>query len=173
PPWMSRFLLPLLGYHNLGKTQKKYPRNKYPFGGNMGFNKSIFEQYGLFETELGRKGKQLKASEEKEFFQRLKNGGAEIFYLPEALLFHRVNKRRLTPAYIKKQAVGLGQSLALQFKDETIFKKLWQGLQQGFKTVVSFGLFLPYAFTLQYSKGVMLLKFRKWIAEGYFSINDH
>ncbi len=138
----------------------------------MGFKKTVFDEYGLFHTELGRTGNSLKASEEKEFFQRLKRDGVKIFYLPDAILYHRVNKERLTKDYIKKQAVGLGQSIALQFQKESKIQKSAQGLQQIFKTVVTVGLFLPYTLTLQFSKARMLLKFRRWIIEGYFSISN-
>lgn len=166
PKWMSHFLLPLLGYHNNGQQLKKYGKNGYPFGGNMGFKSSIFEQFGNFDINLGRKGDQLKASEEKELFQRIKQAGTDIFYLPDATLFHRVNKRRLTKEYIQKQAVGLGQSIALQYRDKSSVPMI---LKEAFKWLASLLLFLPYAVSFQVSKAVMLLKFRKWIWDGYQS----
>ncbi|MGM0545469.1 MAG: glycosyltransferase [Bacteroidota bacterium] len=170
PKWMSHFLLPLLGHHDLGNSPKRYPKNKYPFGGNMGFRKAIFEQFRNFDTELGRKGKQLKASEEKELFNRLKAKDIDIHYLPEAKLFHRANKQRLTKDYIRRQAVGLGQSIALQVDGNSI-EKIKQWVIELTKWAVSIGLILPYTLALQPAKAVMLLKFRKWIAEGYFSSN--
>jgi glucosyl-dolichyl phosphate glucuronosyltransferase len=170
PKWMSHFLLPLLGHHDLGNSHKTYPKNKYPFGGNMGFRKQVFERFGNFDTELGRKGKQLKASEEKELFNRLKVEDIDIHYLPEAKLFHRVNKQRLTEEYVKRQAVGLGQSIALQV-DGNSTEKMKQWAIELAKWAVSIGLTLPYILALQPAKAVMLIKFRKWIAEGYFSSN--
>ncbi|TYP91727.1 Glycosyltransferase involved in cell wall bisynthesis [Fodinibius salinus] len=172
PSWMSHFLLPLLGYHNLGSTVKTYGQRKYPFGGNMAFRQSIFDEYGFFNTDLGRKGEELKASEEKEFFRRLKNDNIEIYYLPDAKLDHRVDNERLTPDYIKRQAVGLGQSIALQLRQKTLASKIAKGSSELFKLIVSLGLFLPYTFTLQWSKAVMLIKFRKWILEGYLSVSQ-
>lgn len=168
PSWMSHFLLPLLGHHDLGHSAKKYPGNKYPFGGNMGFRKSIFNQLGKFDTSLGRSGKQLKASEEKEFFERLKTKNIAIHYLPEAMLYHRVDEPRLTEEYIKRQAVGLGQSIALQVKNDSSRKiKVWT-LELG-KIVATLTLFLPYVISFQPDKALMLIKFRKWIIEGYFA----
>ena len=167
PHWMSRFLLPLLGHHDLGDSHKTYPQNKYPFGGNMGFRKQIFDRFGSFNTKLGRKGKQLKASEEKEFFNRLKEESIEVHYLPEAKLFHRVNKQRLTEEYIKRQAIGLGQSIALQVNQHPVKKVTQLGLEFA-KWLITIGLIVPYTLSLQPAKAGMLVKFRKWIAEGYF-----
>lgn len=170
PDWMSHYLLPLLGHHDLGDSPRKYPKNKYPFGGNMGFRKNIFDLLGGFNTELGRKGSQLKASEEKEFFRRIRAENIDIYYLPEAKLFHRVNKKRLTEEYIRRQAVGLGESIALQVQNEPN-QRTEQIVRELLKIIATFLLFFPYAFTLQLPKALMLIKFRKWIAEGYFGIN--
>ncbi|WP_445666673.1 glycosyltransferase [Fodinibius sp. AD559] len=171
PHWMSHFLLPLLGHHDWGDRIKKYKRHRYPFGGNMAFKRSVFDEYGFFDTELGRKGNQLKASEEKEFFQRLKNANTDIYYVPNANLYHRVDKQRLTKEYIKRQALGLGQSIALQLKEKTVADKFVKGAGEIFKMIITLGLFLPYTLTFQLSKAVMLIKFRKWIIEGYLSVS--
>lgn len=171
PDWMSHFLLPLLGHHYLGNTVRSYPKSKYPFGGNMAFRRQVFDQFGFFDTNLGRKGSQLKASEEKEFFNRL-NHEIERYYVPDAMLYHRVNADRLTKAYIRRQALGLGQSIALQLQGQSSAQKVGLWIQELGKLGVSLALFLPYTISLQWSKAVMLLQFRKWIAEGYFSAQN-
>ncbi|MCW9708534.1 glycosyltransferase [Fodinibius salsisoli] len=168
PSWMSHFLLPLLGHHDLGDKPKTYPQNKYPFGGNMGFRKSIFDQLGLFHTDLGRTGKKLKASEEKELFQRFRKHDINLHYLPDAMLYHRVNDDRLTEEYIQRQAVGLGQSIALQLHDNPN-QKVSQLMKELGKWSATLLLFVGYLVAFQPAKAVMLIKFRKWIAEGYLS----
>ena len=173
PSWMSHFLLPLLGHHDHGSQLKKYSAKGYPFGGNMGFKASVFEDFGNFDTDLGRKGKDLKASEEKELFQRIKEANIEIYYVPEAMLYHRVNKSRLTEAYIKKQAVGLGESIAVQNQHKSTAAKVTWAATEGFKWIASLLLFFPYTLTFQVGKAKMLLKFRKWIWNGYESYNKN
>ena len=168
PDWMSRFLLPLLGHHDLGANQKTYPANKYPFGGNMGFKRSIFDACGVFDTELGRKGQSLNAGEEKELFQRLRERDEQIYYLPDALLYHRVNADRLTVAYIRTQALGLGKSMRVQLTTAGLPKKLINGISEIGKWIASIPLGICYFLQLQPDKAAMLFKFRKWIAEGYF-----
>lgn len=167
PPWMSHFLLPLLGYHDLGDSLKTYPKNKYPFGGNMGFKKSIFDKLGTFNTELGRKGKSLNAGEEKELFQRIRSYSADIYYLPDAFLYHRVDKNRLTVDYIKKQALGLGQSMSLRLHNASLLQKGTNWLFESGKLLASIPLGLVYLLGFQLSKAKMLFKFRWWIWKGY------
>lgn len=169
PRWMSHFLLPLLGHHDFGDTIKPYGKTDFPFGGNMAFRTEIFDHIDPFNTKLGRIGKDLKASEEKELFQRVKQAGIDIYYVPRAKLYHRVNAQRLTQEYIRRQAVGLGQSMALQLQDSS-FRKKWGTIAAEIgKWGISLGLFIPYVLSLNWHKAWVLLKFRTWIARGYFS----
>lgn len=170
PKWMSHFLLPLLGHHDLRSTTKPYPPGKYPFGGNMAIRRDVFDQYGTFDTELGRKGKQLFASEEKEFFNRLPRN-ANIFYVPRASLKHRVNSQRLTPRYIKKQALGLGKSIAVQMQNASMQTKMRALSDELFKILATIILCVGYSLVLQFSKASMLIKFRRWIWKGYREFN--
>lgn len=167
PPWMSYFLLPLLGYHDLGDSIKKYPNNKYPFGGNMGFKKSVFDQIGVFDTALGRKGESLNAGEEKELFRRIRSASMEIYYLPDAFLYHRVDSSRLTVNYIRNQAIGLGQSMKLRMADASVVQFIGNWVQEIGKLFASVPLGIYYLTTLNLSKATMLFKFRWWIWKGY------
>lgn len=167
PKWMSHFLLPLLGHHDLGRSQKTYPKTKYPFGGNMGFAKSVFKKVGFFDTELGRKGKELHAAEEKEVFRRLRDISIPIHYLPDAFLYHRVDKSRLTKEYIRKQALGIGQSMKLQLRDASSIKKAKSRLMELTKLLATIPISIGYLLMLQPSKAETLFQFRSWIREGY------
>lgn len=167
PPWMSYFLLPLLAYHDLGDSIKKYPANKYPFGCNMGFKKSIFDQVGMFDIELGRKGKSLNAGEEKEIFKRIQELGKDIYYLPDAFLYHRVGAERLTVDYVRRQALGLGQSMKLRMADASVVQFIGNWIQEIGKLFASVPLGIYYLTTLNLPKATMLFKFRWWIWKGY------
>jgi len=173
PRWLSSYLLPLLGYHNHGSEIKPYPRKSYPFGGNMGIRKEIFDRFGMFDTELGRIGKKLTASEEKEFFNRLKEASVPLIYVPNAMIWHRVNKQRLTKEYIRRQAVGLGQSLAIQVQSRPFSEQVKTIAAESAKWCASVILFLFYTVTFRFSKGWMLLRFRKWIADGFSSYRSN
>ncbi|NGP78026.1 glycosyltransferase family 2 protein [Balneolaceae bacterium YR4-1] len=167
PKWMSHFLLPLLGHHDLGSGQKKYPSNKYPFGGNMGFDKTIFERIGLFDTDLGRKGKQLNAAEEKELFQRIRKNSIPIHYLPGAFLYHRVGRERLTIDFVRKQALGLGSSMKMQLNEASFSEFLKNWLLELGKFLATVPIGLGYLISLQGAKTKLLFQFRYWIWKGY------
>lgn len=167
PEWMSHFLLPLLGHHDLGDKAKTYPPGKYPFGGNMGFRKSIFEKTGLFNTELGRKGSELNAAEEKELFQRIRDLSIPIHYLPDAFLYHRVDSSRLRTGYIRKQALGLGKSMKLQLQDASFFSFAKNWFIEFGKWMATFPIGLGYVLILQVKKAKLLFRFRWWIWKGY------
>jgi len=169
PQWMSRFLLPLLGHHDHGDSIKLYKHSDYPFGGNMAFKVNLFDHDTPFDTGLGRIGKNLKASEEKELFQSLKQKEIEIYYVPKAKLYHRVNASRLTREYVRRQAVGLGQSYYLQLNPQPIGRQLAEAVTEAGKWLATAILFPAYLIRLQPSKGMMLFRFRRWIAEGYAS----
>lgn len=171
PKWVSHFLLSMFGHHNQGNHIKPYPSGKYPFGGNMGFRKQLFAKVGMFNTELGRKGKTLTANEEKDLFNRIKAIGESILYLPDAALYHRIGEDRATKEYIRKQAEGMGRSMAIQTQG-SIKMKGRHYMVESFKFLVSMGLFLVYLIGLRPAKGVTLIQFRYWIFKGYHSSTD-
>lgn len=168
PDWMSFFLLPLVGRHDLGDSLRRYPSNKYPFGGNMGFKKSVFEDVGHFDTGIGKKGKKLHTKgEEKEMFQRIRSISSDIYYLPDAFVFHHVDGSRLTPEYVKKQALGIGRGMKLRLQRGSKPPLLRSWISEAGKWLVSIPLALGYLLSLQPAKAQMLFRFRWWIFKGY------
>ena len=169
PEWMSHFLLPLVGRHDLGKTIKKYPSHKFPFGGNMGFKKSIFEEVGYFDTELGKKGDKLYAKgEEKELFDRVRAQTNQIYYIPDAFLYHHVDGSRLTRDYVHNQARSLGQGMWLRLQEVSTRQFMESWMREIGKTAASVLLFIYYLLTFHPAKASMVLKFRWWIWRGYW-----
>ena len=57
PGWMTPFLLPVVSALDLGEKIRPFPGRKYPIGANMFFRKEVFDRIGLFNVDLGRKGK--------------------------------------------------------------------------------------------------------------------
>lgn len=70
-----------------------------PFGVNMAFKRSAFERYGLFRTDLGVCGAARLGGEDIEFGRRLLGGGEKVIYSPGAVVFHPVDKGRVSKAY--------------------------------------------------------------------------
>lgn len=167
PEWMSHFLMPLLGEHKPSSEINKYPRSKFPFAGNMAYQKKVFETYGVLKTDLGRKGTELLAGEEKEFYMRIRKHTDQIYHVPSAKVYHRVWAPRMTKTFIRDQAIGLGQSMKLQLENRSYrhVGKAW--LKEIAKLFASLPIALFYLLKLNPSKAVMLFKFRLWIWTGY------
>jgi glucosyl-dolichyl phosphate glucuronosyltransferase len=82
-------------------------KSRYPFGGNMAFNRRVVERIGYFDPRLGRKGEGRKRSElfkgaETDYFHRLYGAGdARIFYEPRAMVYHQVMPFQIEKRYFR------------------------------------------------------------------------
>jgi glycosyltransferase involved in cell wall biosynthesis len=80
---------------------------RYPYGGNMAFNRRVVARIGYFNPHLGRKGAGRRRSElykgaETDYFHRLASAGnARIFYEPGAIVYHQVMPFQLTKTYFR------------------------------------------------------------------------
>jgi glycosyltransferase involved in cell wall biosynthesis len=67
-----------------------------PYGANIAFNKKVFIKHGLFRIDLGpTEGNTMGKGEDVEFSQRLLAQGEKLMYVPDAVVYHRVQKERL------------------------------------------------------------------------------
>ena len=168
PDWIPKQLMPMFGHHDLGKKDCRYPASNFPRGGNMFIRKEVFQKYGLFDTSLGRIGKSLLGSEEKAFFDRLKQNGEELMYWGDLKLWHRIGDERLSEEYLKKQSIGIGASERLRVKSSVIRtsgKLMSELVKMGGSLVLS---------SLQLLNGnnkaaLFLLKFRIWVLSGFLN----
>ncbi|OFX83599.1 MAG: hypothetical protein A2W99_15325 [Bacteroidetes bacterium GWF2_33_16] len=163
PKWMSKFLLPLVSAIDLGNTAKKFPANKYPIGANMIFKADVFKKIGYFNTDLGRKGDQLLGGEEKDIFMKLREISNNVFYIPNAVVYHFIPDKRLQLDFIKSMAIKIGEANLIIFKEKGLHKLMALEL---FKWGASLLLFLYYFLSFNYQKGIMILKFRYWVNKG-------
>ena len=108
PPWVvpGTEIAGFLGYQDFGDEPFRMDgRSKYPFGGNMSFNRRVVDRIGVFNPKLGRKGEGRKRGElfkgaETDYFHRLADtGDARIFYEPRAIVYHRVLPHQLQQRY--------------------------------------------------------------------------
>ncbi len=168
PRWMSRFLLPLVAGLDMGSQVKIFPPSKFPIGANMAFKQEIFEQYGLFDTDLGRKGYLLEGGEEKDLFQRIRSNGEEIFYVPALHVLHHIPADRTKIAYIKAQAKGVAVSERRRVGKAGSAAIISKVFEEAFKIGATALLSIFYVFTIRFSKALMLIRFRAWVVFGYF-----
>ncbi|MBK8807567.1 MAG: glycosyltransferase family 2 protein [Bacteroidales bacterium] len=166
PRWGNKYLNSLLGYFDIGNEIKPFPKKYYPRGSNMSFKKELFDLYGYFNVELGRKGGNLVGSEEKELFERFSQTNIGIHYVPQAVVFHCVPESRTTTEFIKKQALGTGIGERSRMKSYTRKQHLKYFLRETKNWIGSIVLFFLFLFKAQPYKAYMIIMFRVWLLKG-------
>lgn len=74
-----------------------------PYGANMAFRKETFMKHGLFRIDLGPTEKNsMGKGEDTELSQRLLDRGEKVMYVPDAVIYHRVEKERLKKQSFQK-----------------------------------------------------------------------
>lgn len=93
---------------DLGDDPK--PLEHSAFGANMAFRRDLFDRYGGFRPDLGRRGTTLLSFEDSDFFGRLKDGGERLMYIPDAVVYHPVTPERLQKTYFRKWHFQVGRA---------------------------------------------------------------
>lgn len=108
-----------LGFQDYGDEPFRMDgKRRYPYGGNMAFNRRVVDRIGYFNPLLGRKGEGRKRSElfkgaETDYFHRLSDAGeARIFYEPRAIVYHQVQPFQLTKKYFRTIHANAGYQRA-------------------------------------------------------------
>lgn len=171
PKWMSPYTKALLtAWMNYGNAIRNYPKGRYPGGGNAAYRKIVFDKVGLFNTELGRKGTALLASEEKDIFDKMHALGMQVKYLPTPVLHHIIPQTKLEKPYFDRLTRQIGDSERMRTLAISKSKYLSRLVSEGIKWCATFVLLCLY--TLQGSplKGWKLVLFRKNVTSGLLNI---
>ncbi len=167
PSWVSKWTeRPIAGTLDLGRDIILFPHDKYFGGGNMALRRTAIEYYGNFNTELGRRGTKLLGGEEKELYMRYYASGEDIYYLPKALIRHRISAEKLTEHYFSALCYRIGQSERIRTlgKSRNDFRRrLWS---EYFKWCVTIVLCAFFFLTMQPSKAKYLWLMRRRISAG-------
>jgi GT2 family glycosyltransferase len=111
PDWLSLELAASLGAYDLGPMPKIIQQpGQTPRGLNYAITKSFLETVGGFDTQLGRVGTNLLSNEELYMTQQALHAGADVLYLPEAVVAHHVAPERLTPVWFLQRSWWQGIS---------------------------------------------------------------
>lgn len=167
PKWLSHYTEQLIGgalYE--GDKIKPFRNGKYPGGGNSAFRKEIFDKYGLFNVDLGRKGAGLIGAEEKDLYDRLTRGGEQFYYLPQMGIYHYIPQKKLTEEYFKELTYSIGKSERIRTKGVSDKAYRSRTLSETKKWIGSFVLFFGYTVALSPAKGWKLLQFRWYVSKG-------
>ncbi len=103
---------PIVNYDN-GDSIQKYDGKLLPFiGANMVIKKNVFESLGDFNVEFGPGAGTM--GEDTAIFRKIFNNGKTIYYVPDVLVAHPVERSRITLTYIANWSIGMGQYYALK-----------------------------------------------------------
>jgi len=89
-----------------------YEGQHLPGGGNALVARSVFEAIGPFDAGMTRGGSDV------DFFTRARHAGMDLWYTPDAVIRHRVPPARLSPEYLRWDAMSGGAEHAGYFDYE-------------------------------------------------------
>ena len=167
PKWMSYYTNLLLGGAlYAGDKLKPFKNGRYPGGGNSALRKSVFEKYGLYNVELGRKGTGLIGAEEKDLYDRLTKGGDTFYYLPEMGINHHIPAKKLTNDYFDELTYSLGKGELIRTKSISSKEYNKRIFAEFIKWLASIVFLLWFTITLSPAKGIKLIRLRWNLSKG-------
>lgn len=163
PCWMSQYTeMPIANPMDFGSAVRPFPRGRVPGGGNMAFRRAAALRCGGFDPALGRVGRELIGGEENDFFERMRRGGATIWYVPGAVIRHIIPPEKLTEDYFRRLCYNVGRSQRL--RSEIHRRKHKARLLEFCK----WGATLLLCLTLRPVQARWLLRMRREISRGLF-----
>lgn len=170
PKWMTRYTKELLcGYLYFGDKERPFPGERYPGGGNAAYRAEVFQQVGLFNTDLGRKGDGLMGSEEKDIFDKMKALGMRFMYLPKMILHHIIPQKKLERDYFERLTYQIGLSEQQRTKAIGTGKYINRLVKEAVKWGGTFVLLAGYTLQGHPMKGWKLVLFRWNVTCGLFA----
>ena len=99
PTWLQDELLGFLGQLDHGPARQLSDPTTPIFGGNFAFNRKIFATIGRFDIRLGRQGTVNVGGEDTEIYRRLLTAGSRVWWVPDAVIHHRIQTPKLRRSY--------------------------------------------------------------------------
>jgi len=134
----------------------------------MSFRKVTFDEVGYFNTDLGRKGTGLLATEEKDIYLRILHYGKKVFYLPNVEVLHFVENNKFDKNYVRRHSMGIGGGERMRLKNQpfALFMKWLEYVAKwGYAVLYGIGFLIKG----QWSKFIMLERFRWWVIAGFMN----
>ena len=155
---LCRWSMGWVSAYDMGRRERPFGKKAFPFGGNSAVRREAVERAGQFNPELGRKGGNMDAGEEKDFYRRIRALGGEIWYFPQMRIHHVITASRTTLDYVDRFADGIGISERRRTKaDGTYARRL---LTEAVKWCGTIVLFFWYLITFRPVAGATLVRFR-------------
>ncbi|MGD1012537.1 MAG: glycosyltransferase family 2 protein [Acidimicrobiales bacterium] len=114
PAWLPTEFDWVVGCSYTGLPERIAPVRNL-LGASMSLRRCLFEQFGTFDTEMGRQGALPLGCEETEFAIRVRHGipGAEFMHVPNAVVQHHIEPERTGIEYFFRRCYSEGLSKAV------------------------------------------------------------
>jgi len=91
-------------------------------GGIMAIKKTVLNKFGGFPTNLGMSGNYIAYGEETLLQIRMRNSGIKIGYDPNWIMYHLVNRYKLSPWWYIKNGFASGRDAWLIYNEQVTLK---------------------------------------------------
>lgn len=167
PAWMSNYPeKAIANTMDFGAEIRPFPANRIPGGGNMALRREAFDRNGAFDPQLGRVGNRLTCGEESDLFERLRERGCTLWYVPDAVMHHVIPAAKLTESYFRNlcRNIGINQRLRARIHRRQLRVRVAE--------ILKWGATLLLCCTMRPTQARWLLRMRTEISRGLFSKPD-
>jgi glucosyl-dolichyl phosphate glucuronosyltransferase len=168
PRWLGldgpHAIASILAFFDLGLEPGELTRP--PIGTNMAFQRTLFDKYGAFRTNLGpQPGNEIRG-EDIEFGQRVLAADERLRYEPSAVVYHPVPENRLKKSYFLRFCFDHGRSAVRCLGPRAA---IW-GIPRNYFSILKMGILLllksaPWLLTVQPQRRFHN-KLQVWLAAG-------
>jgi glucosyl-dolichyl phosphate glucuronosyltransferase len=117
PEWLVEEISAPLIRQNFGDKRVSMTSAKsWMVTANLAFRRRVFEKCGVFDVTVGRRAGSLVGGEEPEMFRKLHAAGFKVFYEPKAVVWHKVEKERLSKDYMRRWFFDTGRTIGHQME---------------------------------------------------------
>jgi glucosyl-dolichyl phosphate glucuronosyltransferase len=100
PGWVNELALDDLGRLDYRREQPLLEAWEYVWGANMAVPARMIERVGLWDESLGRCGDTRGTFEDTELQDRVRAAGGSVWFVPGAVVHHRIARRGVTPCRV-------------------------------------------------------------------------
>ena len=102
PPWYDDELSSYLSCIDWSPRGRFLRDGEWIVGANMMFRRQVFDEHGIFDTSLGRKGSaSLLSNDETALLEKI--GMRNVYYEPRIMVQHVIPMDRLTPGWFRRR----------------------------------------------------------------------
>ena len=109
PEWVDRLAFADIAMLDYG-VERTLNQYEYVWGANMAVPRQLFDEFGHWDENVGRKGDARGTFEDTEFQDRVRAAGGVVRFCPGAIIHHRIGREQITPRRISSTAFTRGRN---------------------------------------------------------------